>query len=62
MPLLGEISWGRNYRIGGNIIAELMYTQHEDHGYEYLLLEVLVDHTKNGSDLSVKYERIVVKG
>ena len=44
-----------------NIIEELMYVQCIDNGNEYLSLDTLLDHRRNGSALSVEDQNIVVK-
>ena len=48
--------------LAANIIAESMYAQCDNHQNEYLLLEALINHRKNGSALSVEDQQIVVKG
>ena len=51
MPLWGEIS-----------LTELVYAQCDVNGNEYLLLEVFVDHRKNGSALSEQDQKVILKG
>ena len=55
-------SWGEITELAGNIIAESMYAQCDVDGDEYLYLEAFVNHRKSSSALSVKGQKIVVKG
>ena len=49
-----EFPKGAMTELAANIIAESIYAQCDDNGSEYLLLEVFIDHRKNGSALSVE--------
>ena len=53
---------GEKLELAANIIAESIYAQCDASRNEYLLLEAFVDHRNKGSALSVKEQRIVVKG
>ena len=57
-----EFSGGAITELAANIIAESMYVQCDVGGNEYLLLEAFVNHRKNGSALSVKDQKVVIKG
>ena len=59
---LGEFPGGEITELAANIIAELIYAQCDVNENEYLLIEVFVDHSKNGSALSVEDQKAVIKG
>ena len=48
--------------LAANIIADSIYASCDVNGYEYLLLEAFINYKKNGSALSVRDQKIVVKG
>ena len=63
MPLC-EVKFplGEMTELATNIIAESTYALCDVNGNEYLLLEMLIDHRKNGSALIVEDQKAVIKG
>ena len=57
-----KFPWGEMTELAANIIAESMYAQCDIDGNEYPLLEILINHRKNGSTLSIEDQKVVIKG
>ena len=62
MALWVGIFWGQITELAGNIISESIHAHCDVDRNEYLLLEAFIDHRKDGSALSVKDQKLVVKG
>ena len=58
----GEFPGEEITELAVNIITESVYAQCDVNGNEYLLLEALINHRKDGSVLSVENQRVVLKG
>ena len=57
-----EVKFSGATELAANIIAELMYTQCDFKGNEYLLLEVFLEHKKVDFAFREKNQKVVVKG
>ena len=57
-----EFANGEVTELTANVIAEAMFSQCDDNGNEYVLLDSLVDYQKNENTLSLKDQKIIVKG
>ena len=57
-----EFPDGEVTALTANVIADAMFSQCDEDGNEYILLEELVDWRKDGNALSMEDQKIVVKG
>ena len=57
-----EFAGGKFRELTANIIAESIYSQCNEEGNEYLLLDVLVDYQKNNNAISLSDQQITVQG
>ena len=57
-----EFAGGKITELSANIIAELMYSQWNAEGYEYLLFDALVDYHRHNKAISLLDQQIIVRG
>ena len=56
-----EFSNGEIKEYSANLIAQNMYTQIDEHGNSYLLLDSIIDHSKNASAVEMQDKYVVTK-
>ena len=57
-----DFQGGEMTELAANVIAESLYAQCDVDGNESLLLQVFIDHRKNGSAFSAEDQTVVIKG